>query len=114
MAQLKAQAYPRKNFFVQMFTKDISLEDCVLDLIDNSVDGFISSRGLRLSEIASAIWETKSPKISTANLPLINVSISEAGFKISDNCGGIELKEALTEAFNFCHPIARPAESPGA
>ncbi|MGA3268404.1 MAG: hypothetical protein ABSE16_16460, partial [Verrucomicrobiota bacterium] len=57
LLKLIAKAYPRKNFFVQMFTKDISLEDCVLDLIDNSVDGFIKSRDLRLSEIASGIWE---------------------------------------------------------
>jgi len=113
MNQLKAQAYPRKNFFVQMFTKDISLEDCVLDLIDNSVDGFIRSRGLRLSQIASAIWEKKSVKISTTNLPLIRVSISEAGFEIADNCGGIDLNDALTEVFNFGHPIGWETESLG-
>lgn len=113
MSQLKAQAYPRKNFFVQMFTKDISLEDCVLDLIDNSVDGFIRSRGLRLSQIASAIWQKRSPKVSKANLPMIDVSISEAGFTISDNCGGIDLQEALTEVFNFGHPIGWETESLG-
>src|SRR5437867_1881039 len=110
MKPLLAKAYPRKNFFVQMFTKDISLEDCVLDLIDNSIDGFIRSRGLRLSQIASAIWEKKNPKLSATNLPLIQVSISEAGFTISDNCGGIDLKEALTEVFNFGHPIGWETE----
>jgi hypothetical protein len=57
LLKLVAKAYPRKNFFVQMFTKDISLEDCVLDLIDNSVDGYTKSRGLRLSQIANTIWE---------------------------------------------------------
>lgn len=38
MKELLAKAYPRKNFFVQMFTKDVSLEDCVLDLIDTYRD----------------------------------------------------------------------------
>ena len=33
-----AKAYPRKHFFFEMFTRDISLEDCILDLIDNSID----------------------------------------------------------------------------
>ncbi len=27
--QTRAQAYPRKRFFVEMFTRDISLIDCV-------------------------------------------------------------------------------------
>jgi hypothetical protein len=109
-----ANAYPRKNFFVQMFTKDISLEDCVLDLIDNSVDGFIRNRNLRLSSIASAIWEKNAPKKGgPGNLPLIRVSLSEAGFQISDNCGGIDLDEALSEVFKFGHPIGWQTESLG-
>jgi hypothetical protein len=38
-ADKKARANPTKAFFVRMITRDISLEDCILDLIDNSVDG---------------------------------------------------------------------------
>jgi hypothetical protein len=34
----KAIANPTKEFFVTMITRDITLEDCILDL-DNSVDG---------------------------------------------------------------------------
>ena len=34
-----AKAYPTKAFFVNMITRDITFEDCILDLIDNSVDG---------------------------------------------------------------------------
>src|SRR2546428_1230466 len=113
MATKLAKAYPRKNFFVQMFTKDISLEDCVLDLIDNSVDGFVRSRGLRLSKIASAVWDKKKAKIRTTSLPVIEVSISEEGFEIKDNCGGIDLNEAINEIFNFGHPIGWQTESLG-
>ena len=32
-------AEPTKSFFVEMFTKDIPLEQAVLDLVDNSIDG---------------------------------------------------------------------------
>ena len=35
----KAHASPTKAFFVNMITRDITLADSILDLIDNSVDG---------------------------------------------------------------------------
>ena len=34
---------PTKAFFVNMLTKDIELEDAVLDLLDNCVDGALRS-----------------------------------------------------------------------
>lgn len=34
----KAAANPTKAFFVRMITRDISLADCILDLIDNNHD----------------------------------------------------------------------------
>ena len=43
----KAGANPTKAFFVSMITRDITLEDCILDLIDNSVDGAWRSEGSR-------------------------------------------------------------------
>ena len=43
----KVEAFPTKAFFVRMITRDISLEDCILDLIDNSVDGAWSQEGSR-------------------------------------------------------------------
>jgi Histidine kinase-, DNA gyrase B-, and HSP90-like ATPase len=113
MPQLTAKAYPRKNFFVQMFTKDISLEDCVLDLIDNSVDGFIKSRGLRLSQIASGIWRKNGHKPHTSDLPTIHVGLTEDAFEIRDNCGGIDLNEAENEVFNFGHALGWKSESLG-
>jgi hypothetical protein len=32
-------AEPTKSFFVDMLTRDIALEQAILDLVDNSVDG---------------------------------------------------------------------------
>ena len=46
MTELKANALPRKRFFVEMFTRDISLMDCILDLIDNSIDDVVVGDGL--------------------------------------------------------------------
>ncbi len=39
-------AEPTKGFFVDMITRDISLEQAVLDLVDNSVDGAKLHRGV--------------------------------------------------------------------
>jgi hypothetical protein len=49
MTTRQANAYPRKHFFLEMFTRDISLEDCVLDLIDNSIDGLVRTRRINVS-----------------------------------------------------------------
>lgn len=40
----KAQASPTKQFFVSMLTRDISLDDAILDLIDNCLDGAMRYR----------------------------------------------------------------------
>jgi len=34
-------AEPRKQFFISLLTRDITLSNCILDLIDNSIDGII-------------------------------------------------------------------------
>ena len=36
---------PTKAFFVEMLTRDIELEDAILDLLDNCVDGALRSVG---------------------------------------------------------------------
>jgi len=45
-----ANALPRKRFFLEMFTRDVSLQDCILDLIDNSIDGLIRSHNVDLGD----------------------------------------------------------------
>lgn len=41
----KAAAVPTKQFFVSMLTRDISLADAILDLIDNCLDGALRIAG---------------------------------------------------------------------
>ncbi len=38
-------ASPVKSFFVYMLTRDIKLEEAILDLLDNCVDGILRSGG---------------------------------------------------------------------
>lgn len=94
-----AEAGATKQFFLEMFTRDISLEDCILDLIDNSIDSLIRWRNI---DVSDAIL--KQPKQSIENhLPIIDVKISQSEFEISDNCGGITQQDALSEVFRFGH-----------
>src|SRR5262245_19303456 len=85
-------ATPTKGFFVRMLTRDISLDDCILDLVDNSIDGAWSSIGAPRTEL------TNTDRLSSFQ---IDIQLSEERFQISDNCGGIDLDEAVTYAFTF-------------
>ncbi|MGA2363407.1 MAG: ATP-binding protein [Candidatus Aminicenantales bacterium] len=99
-----ASAYPRKNFFIQMFTKDIGLEDCILDLIDNSIDGLIRSRKIKLSDLSKWVFaKDPKPSVHLTGRPVIRVTFSEDSVKVEDNCGGLDLEYARNEAFNFGH-----------
>jgi hypothetical protein len=104
MAQLQAQAYPRKHFFVEMFTRDISLIDCMLDLIDNAVDGLIRSRELDLGK--SLLMPDDDTTPPSGELPAVEIEFSEREFVIRDNCGGIAFADAEKEVFNFGHSHA--------
>lgn len=95
-----ANAFPRKRFFIEMFTRDISLEDCLMDLIDNSIDGLVRNKFIKI-DYKNLIknLDEKKPKIDY----FIDIIISEKQFRILDNCGGIEYEYAKSEAFNFGH-----------
>lgn len=99
-----ANAFPRKTFFIQMFTKDISLEDSILDLVDNSIDGLIRTEHFNLSDISKGIFRKNGHlRPTTGGLPSISVKYSVDEVVIEDNCGGIDFQYALKEAFNFGH-----------
>lgn len=92
MIAKSARAYPTKAFFVNMITRDITLEDSILDLIDNSIDGASRCEG--------------NPAITLdGDLDLsqyeISISASRDSFLIVDNCGGMTLDDAADYAFTF-------------
>jgi Histidine kinase-, DNA gyrase B-, and HSP90-like ATPase len=102
-----AKAYPRKQFFLEMFTRDISLEDCILDLIDNSIDGLIRSKSIDLLEslftIEQPVFGQPVPHSPQHPLPQINVNYSNTKVEIDDTCGGIPLDHAENDVFCFGH-----------
>lgn len=75
-----------------MITRDIALEDCILDLIDNSVDGAWRSEGSRPMGLADDADLSKY---------VISIEASAERFSIKDNCGGMSLDDAVNHAFSF-------------
>jgi len=75
LSKFEIAAQPVKSFFVEMLTRDIELEDAILDLLDNCVDG---------------IWRNKSPSGTRPYKGYkAEIEIRPNFFSISDNCGGI-------------------------
>lgn len=95
----RANANPSKTFFITMLTRDIDLADCVLDLLDNSVDG-----------ISHAAVRTGTPL--DENSPFagkrVDLTLNKDLFSIVDRSGGIPLDVAQEYAFRF----GRPDEAP--
>ncbi|WP_282636537.1 ATP-binding protein [Sphingobacterium thalpophilum] len=88
------QGTPSKTFFIEMITRDISIKDAILDLIDNSIDG------------ANKLNETDYSGL------YIKLVINQSEFVIEDNCGGFSLDIAKKYAFRFGRPDDAP-ESKG-
>src|SRR5574341_35338 len=82
-----------------MFTRDISLEDCLLDLIDNSIDSFI--RGSK-KEIIGTLLDRDAP-IGKEPLPEVSLVVTQKEVSVTDNCGGIPRDKALHDVFCFGH-----------
>lgn len=81
-----AAAIPTKQFFVSMLTRDISLADAILDLIDNCLDGALRIAG------------KKTPNYSKHT---IKIDLSGDAFGIEDDCGGIPREIAIKYAFKM-------------
>ena len=82
----KAHGSPTKDFFIRMITKDISLIDCILDLLDNSIDG------------ARRLVAQDNGDLSKF---IVSIDLDSENFIIRDNCGGISLSDAIDYAFHF-------------
>jgi hypothetical protein len=95
----QADASPTKRLFLEMLTKDISLQDAILDLVDNSIDSALRSRERPLSEILNTIFESAIPK--KKSLPIIDITLNRSRFALKDECGGISRQEAIQRVFRF-------------
>lgn len=81
----RIDAKPTKSFFVDMLTRDIALDQAILDLVDNSVDGAkrLNVQGEALDGKSIRMWFDKDR------------------FRMVDNCGGFDRGTAKDYAFRF-------------
>jgi hypothetical protein len=86
---LEINASPTKRFFVDMLTRDIELDDAILDLLDNSVDGILRLR------------KGKRPTTKPYEGYWAELKFSRGEFRITDNCGGIPPDVAAEYAFRM-------------
>ena len=82
----QASAIPTKQFFVSMLTRDIRLEDAILDLVDNCLDG-----ALRSADGTEVDYSKH----------FVEISFSTENFSIKDDCGGIPRDIAKNYAFKM-------------
>lgn len=85
-------ADPTKDFFIRMITRDIKLQDCIFDLLDNCLDG----ANRQIGHLKAAPPEGERYKGYWAE-----ISLTSNQFLIRDNCGGIALSDAIDYAFHF-------------
>lgn len=81
---------PTKNFFIRMITRDISLTDAIIELLDNSLDA---------AKKKNAQNDYSGYKIE--------INFSKDFFSIKDNCGGISIKDAKEYVFYFGRPSTK-------
>ncbi len=92
-------ASPVKSFFVHMLTRDIKLEEAILDLLDNCVDGMLRSHRPTAKEKPYAGFKAE-------------IEFKQGLFSISDNCGGIPWS-LHDYAFRMGRSLDRPPDAPG-
>ncbi|MDO8500748.1 MAG: ATP-binding protein [Gemmatimonadaceae bacterium] len=99
---LQADATPTKRFFIDNLTRDLTLEDAILDLVDNSIDAFIRTRNIDVSPalLRGAIDGGGLPASAPA-APPIKITVNANEIVIADRCGGIAVDRAETEVFRI-------------
>lgn len=97
-------ARPSKAFFIDMITRDLGLTDCVLDLIDNSVDQAVQRSGIDVMRILTDGQDTARLRNTK-----ISITFTNEEFLIEDSCGGISVDEAQNKVFLFGNPAERGA-----
>lgn len=93
--QISVDTRPTKEVLVSSLTRDASLEACLFDLIDNSIDA------------ARIDAERSGSHVNNSGLPKTysgyEISLHMDGDEVSviDNCGGMQMPELSSDNFRF-------------
>jgi hypothetical protein len=88
-----------KLFFVEMITRDLSVADCLLDLVDNSIDQAVQDTS---ADVMAAL--THRGKERLFKRESVTVELSANRVVVADTCGGIPVSEARNRIFLFGDP----------
>lgn len=99
--KLMAEGNPTKGFFINMLTRDIELNDAILDLLDNCLDGVV--------RIREKEGKDRSSKDFYSGF-YAHITVSNDKFIIEDNCGGIPFDIAKNRAFRMGRDVSAPRE----
>lgn len=77
----KVDFSPSKKLFIEILTKDIDIHDCILDLLDNSVDSYIRNK--------------------PTDKRMIRLDFDKNKIEIFDNCGGLPCDLIKNKVFRF-------------
>lgn len=102
-----ASARPSKRLFISLITRDITLEDAILDLIDNSINSLIIDSGVALLKLFDEIVGGEFQFEQAKRKYEINIKISSECVEVIDNCGGIKIEHGKNSVFR----LGRPAYS---
>lgn len=96
----KADFSPERRFFVDLIIRDITLEDAILDLIDNAIDSLVQMTGVDIYKD----FITTDTRAAAGSLDFwVKVDFTSKQFTIEDNCGGIPFERARDDVFRFGH-----------
>lgn len=97
--KIPADARPEKRLFISLITRDISLIDAFLDLIDNSINAALEplADDLKTADNYQRLLANSKmkPKVE------IDISVGSAKIMVTDNAGGISAEIAEKHVFKF-------------
>lgn len=93
---LTIEGRPTKSFFVDWLTRDITLTDCILDLIDNSLQSEIAKDR---TDVSKLLLEEGGPAAGLRTS--VAVKLSKTEFEVKDTSAGITSNDARTYVFRF-------------
>jgi hypothetical protein len=102
LQKILADARPEKRLFISLITRDISLIDAFLDIIDNSINAAIQPLAPKLTTADDYQRLLANAKIK----PKVNIDINVVSTKIvvKDNAPGISSATAAKHVFKFGRP----------
>jgi hypothetical protein len=97
--KIEAAAAPEKRLFISLITRDISLIDAFLDLIDNSINAIIAPMADNLQTAGDyvRILENYDKEVAAQ----ITIRVNEHKIFINDNAAGISANVARDHVFKF-------------